>query len=136
MLLCVLSVRLFVTPWTVAHQASLSMVFSRQEYWGRLTHSQRIFQTQGSNSHLLCLLPWHADSLPLSHLGSPKICYKAFKIQALLEIVSFQCFILTRVDRRAQDGTDITRSGESGWKSHLCFTTVPIFMTTGAEFTQ
>ena len=24
---------LFVTPWTVAHQASLSMEFSRQEYW-------------------------------------------------------------------------------------------------------
>ena len=25
-------VRLFVTPWTVAHQAPLSMEFSRQEY--------------------------------------------------------------------------------------------------------
>ena len=34
---CVLScfghVRLFVTPWTVARQAPLSMGFSRQEYW-------------------------------------------------------------------------------------------------------
>ena len=26
-------VRLFVTPWTVAYQAPLSMGFSRQEYW-------------------------------------------------------------------------------------------------------
>ena len=26
-------VRLFATPWTVAHQAPLSMRFSRQEYW-------------------------------------------------------------------------------------------------------
>ena len=26
-------VRLFATPWTVAHQASPSMGFSRQEYW-------------------------------------------------------------------------------------------------------
>ena len=26
-------VRLFATPWTVAHQAPLSMGFSRQEYW-------------------------------------------------------------------------------------------------------
>ena len=26
-------VRLFATPWTVAYQASLSMEFSRQEYW-------------------------------------------------------------------------------------------------------
>ena len=25
-----------VTPWTVAHQAPLSMEFSRQEYWGEL----------------------------------------------------------------------------------------------------
>ena len=35
--MCVLShlscVRLFVMLWTVAHQASLSMGFSRQEYW-------------------------------------------------------------------------------------------------------
>ena len=26
-------VRFFTTPWTVAHQAPLSMGFSRQEYW-------------------------------------------------------------------------------------------------------
>ena len=29
-------VRLFGTPWTVAHQAPLSMEFSRQEYWSGL----------------------------------------------------------------------------------------------------
>ena len=29
-------VQLFVTPWTVAHQAPLSMGFSRQEYWNGL----------------------------------------------------------------------------------------------------
>ena len=34
---CMLShVQLFVISWTVAHQASLSMGFSRQEYWSRL----------------------------------------------------------------------------------------------------
>ena len=37
---CVLNqfscVRLFVTLWTVAHQAPLSMGFSRQEYWSGL----------------------------------------------------------------------------------------------------
>ena len=36
-IVCVLScfspVQLFLTPWTVAHQAPLSMGFSRQEYW-------------------------------------------------------------------------------------------------------
>ena len=29
-------VQLFATPWTVAHQAPLPMVFSRQESWGGL----------------------------------------------------------------------------------------------------
>ena len=29
-------VRLFVTPWTVAHKAPLSMESSRQEYWSGL----------------------------------------------------------------------------------------------------
>ena len=35
---CVLvsHVQLFVTPWTVAHWAPLSMEFSRQEYWSGL----------------------------------------------------------------------------------------------------
>ena len=32
---------------------------------------QRISPTQGSNLHLLCLLHWQVDSLPLYHLGSP-----------------------------------------------------------------
>ena len=29
-------VQLFATPWTLAHQAPLSMGFSRQDYWSRL----------------------------------------------------------------------------------------------------
>ena len=38
--LCMLSrfgcVQFFATPWTVAHQAPLSMGFSMQDYWSRL----------------------------------------------------------------------------------------------------
>ena len=34
---------------------------------------QGIISTQESNLHLLCLLHWQADSLSLSHLGSPHI---------------------------------------------------------------
>ena len=62
-------IQLFVTPWTIACQAPLSMGFSRQEYWNGL-HAllQGIFPTQGSNPRLL---HWQADSLSLSHLGSP-----------------------------------------------------------------
>ena len=29
-------VQLFVTPWTLAHQAPLSMEFPRREYWSEL----------------------------------------------------------------------------------------------------
>ena len=38
-------VGLFETPWTVAHQARLSMGFLRQEYWSGLP-----FQSQGGLS--------------------------------------------------------------------------------------
>ena len=57
------------TPWTVAHQDPLSMGFSRQEYWSELS-----FPSLGD-------LPdpgigpassaWEADSLLVSHQGSP-----------------------------------------------------------------
>ena len=33
---CFSRVRLFVSPWTVAHQAPLSMGFSRQDFWSGL----------------------------------------------------------------------------------------------------
>ena len=44
------------TPWTVAHQAPLSMGFSRQEYWGGLLGPPPFFPTQGSSLYLLQLL--------------------------------------------------------------------------------
>ena len=58
-----------VTPWTVAHQAPLSMEFLGQEYWSRLP-----FPSPGDlpNPGIKVMSPtWQADSLPLSHLGSP-----------------------------------------------------------------
>ena len=33
---CLRRVQLFATPWAAAHQAPLSMEFSRQEYWSGL----------------------------------------------------------------------------------------------------
>ena len=37
-------VQLFVTPWTVAHQAPPSMAFSRQEYWNGLPFPSSILE--------------------------------------------------------------------------------------------
>ena len=70
---CMLSsfslVQLFATPWTVDHQAPLSMEFSRQEYWSGLPFlASGIFLTQGLNLHLLCLLHWQKGSLSLTLL--------------------------------------------------------------------
>ena len=63
-------VQLFATPWTAAHQAPLHMEFSgKNTTVGCHFLLQGIFHTQGSNPHLLYLLHWQEDSLPLCHLG-------------------------------------------------------------------
>ena len=55
-------VQLFVTPWTVAHQAPLSMGFSRQEYWSGLPFpSPRDLPDPGIEHRSLIL---QADALP------------------------------------------------------------------------
>ena len=60
-----------VTSWTAAHQAPLSMGFFKQNTRvGCHFLLQGIFLTQGSNPHLLGLLHWQVDSLPLHHLES------------------------------------------------------------------
>ena len=76
--MCALShfspVRLFATPWTVAHQASLSMGFSRQEYLSGLPlPPPGIFPTQGLN---LCLL--HCRQI-LYHWATGKALLKPLK---------------------------------------------------------
>ena len=71
MLSCSSRVQLFVTSWTVARQAPLSMGFSRQEYWsglpcpppGDLPHPG--IEPDSALSPAL-----QADSLPLSCQGS------------------------------------------------------------------
>ena len=65
-------VQLFVTSWTVARQAPLSMGFSRQELWSGLPFpSPGVFPTQGLNPRLL---PWQADSLASAPPGKPLEC--------------------------------------------------------------
>ena len=55
-----------MTSWTVAHQATLSMGFSRQEYWSGLPcPSAEDLPDPGMNLHLLHLMHWQEGSLPL-----------------------------------------------------------------------
>jgi len=49
---------------------------------------QGIFLTQGSNPHLLCLLPWQADSLPPRKLATNNSLFLAFKVNLPLGLFS------------------------------------------------
>ena len=67
-------VQLFLTPWTVARKAPLSMRHSPGKNTGVGYHAllQEIFPTKGWNPGLLCFLHWQAGSLPLVPPGKPK----------------------------------------------------------------
>ena len=70
-------VQLFATLWTVAYQAPPSMEFSRQEYWNGLPFpSPGDLPSPGIEPGSPAL---QADSLPLSHQGSP--IYLLFRIK-------------------------------------------------------
>ena len=69
-------VQLFATPWTVAHQADLSLEFSRQEFWRGLKHNKSQMYDCGvsvwdssekqsiSKIHLCCFGNIHTWELP------------------------------------------------------------------------
>ena len=62
----------FAIPWTIAHQASLSVGFPRQEYWSGLPFpSPRDLPDPGIKP----VCPgMQVDSLPPSHWGSQLVC--------------------------------------------------------------
>ena len=69
----------FVTPWTVACQARILE-------WVDISSSRGFSQPRELNLCLLGLLHWQADSLPLSHLGSPYLPILKGKINYKLSI--------------------------------------------------
>ena len=58
-----------VTPWTVAHQAPLSIGFSRQEYWSVLSFPSPEDLPDSGNKPVSPAL--QADSSPTKLLGKP-----------------------------------------------------------------
>ena len=60
------SVQLVAAPWAVAHQAPLSMEFSRQEYWSALSFPPpRDLPNPGIEPVSLASPNWQANSLPV-----------------------------------------------------------------------
>ena len=76
---CLLShVWLFITPWTVAHQASLPVKFSRKEYWcGLPFHSPGDLPSPGIQPRSPAL---QADSLLSELPGKPQYYQRSAKI--------------------------------------------------------
>ena len=91
--------QLFATLWTEAHQAPLSMGFSRQEYWSRLP-----FPSPGClpNPEIEPTSPaWQADFYCSCRLGSPEDGEPVIQVGAC---VLFPC----------TEGNPLSLS--SGWK--------------------
>ena len=81
----------FVTPWTVARQASLCMGFSRQEYWSGLQFpSPEDLPKPGTEPESLAL---QADSLPFKLQGSPEFFFFLTIIPLLLRASFFNHFV-------------------------------------------
>ena len=83
---CMLSlVQLFVTLWAVAHQAPLSMEFSRQEYWNGLSFPPSgDLPNSGLNPSSLASPDWQADTLPTAPPGKPIRCMKSMLCMYIL----------------------------------------------------
>ena len=89
-------VRLFVTPWTVACQAPLSLWLFRQEYWSGLPCSPPgHLPTQGLNPCLLCLLQcrqilFHWATRDYLKISMREQCSFKILYRAVLEIHSLR----------------------------------------------
>ena len=111
----------FVTPWTIAYQASPSMGFSRQEYWSGLPFpSPGDIPDPGIKPRAPKL---QADAYPLSHQGSPKTWYIYTIIQPLntysaikkneiapfaATLIDLEIIILSKVSQKEKDKYHIT----------------------------
>ena len=89
-------VQFFATPWTVAHQAYLSMEFFRQEYWNGLPFpSPEEFPNPG-------IKPWspasQAGSLPFELQESPNIrCLVLLNIPNTMSFSDYEDIFDTRM---------------------------------------
>ena len=85
-------VRVFATSWTVAHQASLSMGFSRQEYWSGLPFpSPGDLLDPGIEPGSAAL---QADALPSEPSGKP---LKSQTWKQILPLLLLYCTVLNKL---------------------------------------
>ena len=130
-------VRLLATSWTAAYQASLSMGFSRQEYWsghglysswnsprqntavGSLSLLQGIVPTQGLNLHLQ---HWQAESLGSPHLLSHLAFGHSSEVKIIPQIfITFQlCQVVLAVSQGWKSQDQAQESEPATVSSDMC----------------
>ena len=96
-------VQLFVTPWTAACQAPLSMGFSRQEYLSGLLcpPSEDLPHPGIKPASLTSLLDWQVDSLPLGPRGRPVTKTKNSTLKRYMHLNAHRCTIYNSQDMEA-----------------------------------
>ena len=117
---------LFATLWSTAHQAPLSMGFSRQEDWSGLPCPSPVtFPTQELNSCLLHLLHWQGGSLPLVPPRKPKLQNSPvqFFLTQHFPILTWQWnspVSVKQISHRISTGLRFSKCGP--WDSSICTT--------------
>ena len=110
-------VRLFVTPWTVAHQAPLSIAFSRQKHWsGLLCPSPGDLPDPGIKPGSSA---WQADSLQSEPPGKSLLSElkNACTSQSILARTLDQWFLLSFFGSRGSF-ENLKKTLISFWKMH------------------
>ena len=114
---CVLShVQLFATSWIVAHEAPLSMEFSRQEYWNGLT-----FPTLGAlpDPRIKIASQWLSVNNPPANKRDPRDQTCISREEALEEAMATHPSILTWEIHGQKSLAGYCRLGCKSW-TQLC----------------
>ena len=137
---CFSRVQICATPWTVAHQAPLSMRFSRQEYWGFLPGS-----SPGDLLHCRQILyhltnQWSPNMHIFSSLQHPRLsptllgCYGSpdwapCAVQQLLTSLFFLFYFKEKNQVGVVEGWVIENLSEPAFSRHLHILFPSVFRT-------
>ena len=118
-------VQLFATPWTVAHQAPLSMGFSRQEYWSGLPFPfPGDLPDPGIEPRSPAL---RADASPSEPSGKQKLLPNLCYISVLTPSVSFSFLFCCSVDKSCLTGCGPMDPRTSGYPVLFLFLNLNIY---------
>ena len=91
--------------------------------WVAMPSSRGSFRPQGSNSSLLHLLHWQADSVLLRHGGSPNLVSRQVKLSTCLKSGNTLAAGMTSAERRRRTKAPSARKcqPEGSWQSSVGF---------------